>query len=248
MLRSLAIYVPTVALLGCTASNNSDAPMVVLQNTALVAGSTGCTFTGVAGQPSLSHGEISSFSSAPYLLAPLLESRVTAVEGSELQRTILIQGADVHLSVPTVSITDSTGAAKTAPAITLTGADAAFQSLFSGSLGPNNGTANVTMNLIPTSAITSIVTQAKPAATDHLHAEVVADVTVYGQLGGDRVESLPFQYAVTVCNDCVINVIGACPISATPRVGDPCNVFQDLPVDCCTEPTSGNITCPARTM
>jgi hypothetical protein len=245
MLRSLAIFVPAVALVGCVASNNSDAPMVVLQNTALAAGITTCTFTGIAGQPALSHGEISTLSSTPYLLTPLIESRVTAVMGSELQHTILIEGADVHLSVPTATITSATGTNTTVP-ITLTGADQAFQSLFSGSIAPNDGTANATMNLIPSSTIASIVTQAKAGATDHLHAEVVGNITVYGQLGGDRVESLPFQYAVTVCNDCVVDVIGTCPITGTVRIGNPCNLFQDAPVDCCTEPTTGNLTCPAR--
>jgi len=246
MLRSLAVLAPIAALTGCTASTNSDSPIVVLENTALPAGSTGCTFSGVAGQPALSHGEISTASPSPYLLTPLLESQVTAVMGAELQRTIQIQGADVHLSVPTATLTSATGTS-TPVSIALTGADGAFQSLFSGSLSPNDGTANVAFDLIPTSAINSIYMQAKPGATDHLHAEVVANVTVYGQLGGSRVDSVPFQYAVTVCNDCVINIVGACPFTGTPRTGNPCNLFQDIPVDCCTE-TTGELTCPARTM
>jgi hypothetical protein len=213
--------------------------MVVLQNTGLIQGATACTFTGVAGQPSISHGQISTDSSSPYLLNPLIESKITATTGSELQRTILIEGADVHLTVPSATVGTST------VPISLSAGNAAFQSLFSGSLAPNDGTTNVSMNLIPQAAIAEIVTQANPG-TEHLHAEVVAQVNVYGKLGGDRVEALPFQYAVTVCNDCVVNVIGTCPVTATSRLGNPCNVFQDLPVDCCTEPTTGNLTCPSR--
>ncbi len=238
MLRSFTILAPLVALAGCPASDNSDASMVVLQNTGVASGATTCTFTGITGQPSLSHGQISTASTAPYLLTPLIESRITATAGSELQRTILVEGADVHLSVPSASV-DATNTP-----ITLSPANADFQTLFSGSVAPNNGTTNVTMNLIPLGAIAEILQQAAPGA-GHLHAEVVAQVGVYGKLGGDRVEALPFQYAVTVCNDCVVNVIGMCPSAGTIRPGDPCNVFQDLPVDCCTE-TSGALTCPAR--
>lgn len=246
MLRSLAIFVPSVALLGCVASSDSDGAMIVLQNTGLATGAIACTFTGTAGQPTISHGQINTLSNSPYLLEPLIESRVTAVAGQELQKTILINGADVTLSVPTVTVTNSSNQTTT-KTVTLSGSDAAFQSLFSGSIMPNGGITNVGVNLIPTSAIASIVSQAGAGATDKLHAEVVAQVSVYGMLGGDKVKALPFQYAVTVCNDCVINNIGMCPATGTVRVGNPCNYYQDLPVDCCTEPTSGALTCPART-
>src|SRR6266700_2128957 len=100
MLRSLTILVPTLALAaGCVASSNSDSPMVVLQNTGIMLGATACTFTGTAGQPGLAHGQISTASPLPYQLNPLIESRITATTGADLQRTIELQGADVHLSV-----------------------------------------------------------------------------------------------------------------------------------------------------
>lgn len=246
MLRSLAILAPSLALLGCAATQDSDGAMIVLQNTGLAVGAITCTFTGMAGQPTISHGQISTASPAPYLLEPLIESRITAVMGQELQKTILIEGADIHLSVPSVTVTNASNQTTT-PTVTLTGADAAFKSLFSGSVMPNGGVTNVGVNLIPTTVINQIVQQSGATSADRLHAEVVAEVNVYGSLGGDTVKALPFQYAVTVCNDCVINNIGMCPATGTVRPGNPCNYFQDLPVDCCTEPTSGALTCPART-
>jgi hypothetical protein len=246
MLRSLAILVPSLSLLGCAAQTDSDGAMIVLQNTALAQGAVSCLFTGVPGQPTISHGQISTASPIPYLLEPLIESRVTAVAGEELQKTILVEGADVHLSIPTVTVTNSSNQTTT-PTVTLTGADAAFQSLFSGSIMPNGGATNVGMDLIPTTVLNQIVQQSGATGSDHLHAEVVAQINVFGSLGGDKVKALPFQYAVTVCNDCVVNVLGDCPAVGTIRPGNPCNEFQDFPVDCCTEPTSGALTCPART-
>lgn len=232
MLRTLTTLVPTVALAACVANDNSDSPMVVLQNSAIPPGQLTCTFltTGVA-TPLLPFGVISTASTNPYLLAPLIQSRITAAAGQELQRTILIEGADVTLTVASPA------------GITLTGADGAFQSLFSGSVAPNMGTTQEIMQLIPASAIATI---AASAGTTAFHAQVVANVKVFGTLAGDRVESLPFQYGVTVCNDCIINNLGACPAAGTIRIGDPCNIFQDSPVDCCTE-ASGSLTCPART-
>jgi hypothetical protein len=231
MLRTLTILVPTVALAACVASNNSDNPMVVLQNSAIPSGQLSCSFgTLGVGSPLLPFGEISTLSTNPYILAPLIQSRITATAGEELQRTILIQGADVTLTVASPA------------GITLNASDAAFQSLFSGSLAPNMGTTNEIMNLIPATAIATI---AASAGTTPFHAQVVANIKVFGTLAGDRVESLPFQYPVTVCNDCIINELGPCPIAGTVRVGNPCNIFQDSPVDCCRE-TNGTLTCPAR--
>jgi len=246
MLRSLAIFVPSLALLGCAATADSDGAMIVLQNTGLSTGATDCTFTGMMGQPTISHGQINTASPSPYLLEPLIESRVTAVMGQELQKTILIEGADVHLTVPTVTVTNASNQTST-PTITLATNDQAFKSLFSGSIMPNGGITNVGVSLIPTTVITTILQQSGATASDRLHAEVVAEVNVYGSLGGDTVKALPFQYAVTVCNDCVVNNVGMCPATGTVRMGNACNYYQDLPVDCCTEPTSGALTCPART-
>ena len=231
MLRTLTLLVPTVALAACVASDNSDSPMVVLQNTAIPAGQLTCSFATVGlGTAFLPFGTISTLSTNPYLLAPLIQSRITATTGQELQKTILLEGADVTLTVASPA------------GITLSGADAAFQSLFSGSLSPNNCVTNEVMQLIPPSAIATI---AAAAGNTPFHAQVVANIKVFGTLAGDRVESLPFQYPVTVCNDCIINNIGACPVTGTIRLGDPCNVFQDSPVDCCME-ASGTLTCPAR--
>jgi len=232
MLRTLTVLVPTVALAACVANDNSDSPMVVLQNSAIPAGQLTCSFltTGV-GTPMVPFGVISTLSTNPYLMAPLIQSRITATAGQELQKTISIEGADVTLTVASPA------------GITLSGTDAAFQSLFSGSLSPNMGTTNEIMQLIPSTAIATI---AAAAGTTPFHAQVVANIKVFGTLAGDRVESLPFQYPVTVCNDCIINNLGACPVTGTIRIGDPCNFYQDSPVDCCTE-TSGALTCPART-
>jgi hypothetical protein len=247
-LRALATVAPALALVACAAQNNGDGGMIVLENTALVQGATACMFTGLAGQPSLSAGIISSASPVPYLMEPLIESKITAVTGTEAERTIVIEGADITLTVPSATIRKANGSSSSFT-VTLDSSDSAFQSLFSGSVGPNEATANVGVNLIPVSVLASIQQQAQAAglaAGDSMSAQVVASLKIYGELGGSRVDAVPFQYPVTVCNDCVVFDHGACPLTGQVRSGNPCNPYQDGVVDCCE--TGGALECPGPTM
>ncbi len=238
MLRSVAILAP--ALAGCVASNGDQA-MLILNNSALSIGAIGCSFTGDINQPFISHGEISTLSPVPYLLTPLIQSRITAeMMGDTSQRTITLQGADVTLTVASVSLMSPTGFS-TPPAPDL-GADGKFKSLFSGSILPD-GTANVGMDLVPLTVLNTIAMLATTPDT-HVHAEVVANITAYGTMGGDKVTSEPFQYPVTVCNDCVVVDIGACTSTTMKSMtGNACNVFQDGTVECCE--VNGGLLCPA---
>lgn len=226
MLRRLTIL---VALVGaCAAQNNSDNPMIVLNNSAVIAGALACQFTGDINQPFISHGEINSKSPNPYIINPLIESRITAVTGQESQRTIQVQGADVSLSVA--------GGGVTLPM-------ASFQVLASAFIAPNNGTTNVSFDLVPLADLMAIDAALGTASGS---TEVVANITIKGSLGGDTVHSEPFSYGVTVCNSCVVDVIGACPVmGAQISLGNICNPFQDGIVDCCTK--NGTTICPATT-
>jgi hypothetical protein len=75
---------------------------------------------------------------------------------------------------------------------------------------------------------------------------VLANVEAFGDLQGTEIVADPYQYPVTICNDCVVNNLGACsalPVGTIARTGNPCNPFQDGIVDCC-EGTNGPV-CPA---
>jgi hypothetical protein len=242
MLRHVAPLALALFASGCVASNGGEG-MIILGNTALAAGTTSCTFTGATGQPYLSGGQISILSPSPYLFTPLLESDISGGSGVDpLTRTITLQGANVTLTVASASLLAVNGTS-TSPSLSLSGTDAAFQAPFAGTLPPNPGTANVSFPIVPLSAIATLVQQAAPAVGDRLHVELQAQITVFGILGGSRINALPFNYPVTVCNDCVVRSDGACPLTiTTPSLGNPCNVFQDGVVDCCTG--SGGLMCP----
>ena len=213
---------PVLALFafGCTA--NGAQGMVVLGNTA-PSGAT-CSFTGAVGQSTLSSGEISAASTVPYILTPLIQSRLTAGSGGEpVDRSILLSSANVQLTAGGASWP-------------------AFSSPVSGTLAPG-GTINVSFPVIPVEILQTL-------NTGSAQIEVVSTTTIIGDEGGGQVNSEPFTYGITVCPDgapCVVNDLGTCGgLVAEVLVGNPCNPFQDGEVDCCSDvqdPTK--LICPA---
>jgi hypothetical protein len=229
MRLALSTLVPLVLALGACVSHG-DEGMVVLNNTAVTGMS--CSLTGDPTQPFNPAGIINAQSPQGYLVTPLVESLIsppTQDTISTAQRTIILQGARVHLAIPSGSTT-----------VTLDPAEADFMALFSGSVPPQ-GTANVAFELVPESVLQKV---AALGFSPPVHVEVVATVTMFGTLSGDKIDGQPWQYPVTICNDCVLNDIGVCGGGAGANLGNPCNMFQDGVVDCC-EGANG-LVCPAQ--
>jgi hypothetical protein len=219
-------------VLGC--AKNGDEGMVVLANTA--PSGTTCTFTGDPTQPAFSQGEIAARSPDPYLLTPLIESRITAAgSGENVDRSILLQGADVTLSA-------STGG----QSVTLPSAAAQFTTTIAGTLEPG-GLLNVSFPIIPT----DILSLFRSGSTD---TEIVATVVVFGDEGGGRVNAEPFGYQVTVCPDsapCVVQDVSSCSgFTASVNAGNPCNPYQDGLTTCCHvgSGSDAQLFCPAVAM
>lgn len=227
MRLALITLAPAFVLGAC--AGHGDEGMVVLNNTA-VGTATSCSLSGDPSQPFQPMGTISVFSPGPYLVTPLIQSRITAdpTNAAQItQRTIQLQGAHVHLSFPSGSTT-----------VTTDPGNLNFDALFSADLPPE-GTANVAFGLIPAGLIADA---AKLGGT--VNVEVLANVTIFGSLGGDRIDASPWEYPVTICSNCIVNDLGACSMSTmATNKGNPCNVFQDGVVDCCE--INGSLTCPA---
>jgi hypothetical protein len=242
MPRSLASLVVVTALAFVPAcADHGDEGILVTKNVAVT---TSCSFMGVSSEPEFPEGQFSVFSPAPYTVHPQMVSRITAVAGTELQRTILIQGADVDLTFSDPSFTGFD------PALTH------FQAPFSAVLSPNGGTADGAFTLIPAKLLQAIV-MANPGIQNlstNLDVEILATFTVFGDMSSERVTSQPFTYPVTLCNQCIINILldstGAplqCPVPHTTTITNPgnaCNPFQDGVVDCCLDTMNAPV-CPA---
>jgi hypothetical protein len=239
MVRAAALIISTLAIAGCEADSGGEG-FVILNNTAVTGDM--CSLTGVAGQAFISHGQINSGSPVGYVLTPFMQSAITAETGQELQRTIMFSGANVELTVEAITVTHSDGSSTIVPPPTLMGTEGKFQSLFSGSLAPQ-GTANVAFEVLPVTTMHTIMATAGAGSGDSVNAEVKATVKAFGTMGGSRVDATPFVYPITVCNNCVVNDLGACPVMGTIRKGNACNPFQDGPVDCCEG--GAGLVCPA---
>lgn len=229
-MRSLALIFVSLGLAAC-AADEGDESIIVSKN--VVPGDM-CTFGASSAEQFLPHGEVSAFAKRGYTLYPQLTSRIVATDAQLQQRTITLKGARVDLTFPDPALAGVTGIK--------------FESRFSGPLAPNGGITDVGFELIPTSVIDQIRSAigATPTTTDSKRAEVIAKVVIFGDLSGDEVTSASYEYPVTVCNDCVTNVIGTCPLPAGSVVGgtpNPCNPYQDGTIDCCA--MGNDVVCPA---
>jgi len=227
-----------LALVACV--DTGDEGIYVVTNTAVTGGS--CSLSGDPSQPQIGHGTINADSPIAYVMTPLIKSKILPVEGVDnSQKTVQLRGADVTLTLKAVSIENPPGSFTSTNPNTALGEP--FSVLFSGALGPA-ASVNSFVDIIPPQQLRAIGAMAGGGA---INAEVLAEVVIKGDLNGDEIKSQPFFYPVTVCNDCVVNIVGACPVTGMIRGGNACNPFQDGIVDCCTE-TSGAVSCPARAM
>jgi hypothetical protein len=72
---------------------------------------------------------------------------------------------------------------------------------------------------------------------------VNARIRAFGSTATQDLESDPLDFPIYVCAGCLIANLAACPYPGTPsNTGNPCNVSQDNPVDCCS--SNGSLTCP----
>jgi hypothetical protein len=226
-MRRFPVLVLFVAL-GC--AKNGDEGMVVLANTA--PSGTSCTFTGDPTQPAFSQGEIYAgvTDPNPYLLTPLIESRITAAgSGENVDRSILLQGADVTLTA------SSNGKSVSLPS------SAQFTTTIAGTVEPG-GFLNVSFPIVPTDVLSLF-------ETGSADTEIVANVVIFGDEGGGRVNAEPFDYQVTVCPagaPCVVQDAGPCAtFTGTVSTGNPCNPLQDGVLTCCEGSDGGGLVCPA---
>jgi len=71
---------------------------------------------------------------------------------------------------------------------------------------------------------------------------LVAKVRAVGSTLSETIQSREFDYPISVCRYCLVASHPPCP-HAPKATGNPCNVAQDDPVDCCSEGT--NLVCPS---
>jgi hypothetical protein len=178
-----------------------------------------------------------------YLVTPTIKNLADSQDGNlSAQRTVILQGAKVDLTVGTHP--DGTELLTAGDLDALNAINALkFTAPFSGAIDPDGGLAGVAFELVPIAVIEAIA----PKLADRETALITASFTVFGKtVGGSGVEADPFVYPVTVCNGCLFTDLGSCVLlpDGDYPAGNPCNVFQDAPGTCCTS-SAGLPVCPA---
>lgn len=232
-----------LAGLGACVDNSSDGAIFITKN---VAPGDDCTFTSTEGELFLPHGVWSVHSPGGYQMFPQMTSRITATADQIDQRTIILQGGRVDIEFADAQLASELDLARLeSEGITK------FQSRFSAPLLPNGGITDGSVELLTRRLIDEIIAvrpgiDATDGSEPTFSTELLASLVVFGDLAGDEVTSQTFTFPVTLCNNCVVNIVGACPLpaDAMPRSGNACNPFQDGNVDCCVE-ADGDLACPA---
>lgn len=223
-------------LAGC-AEDVGDGSLRVIRNEAVEEGS--CKITGVLTAPGRASGIIEVASPVDYRLTPVVQNFASSASGKlTAQRTAFLEGARVDLTFENESLF-------TAAELTeLTDAGITkFSSAFSAAVSPDGGTSGVDFSVVPSELLAKL----RPKLASLGTTVVNVRLRLYGKMGGSSVESEPFFYPVTVCDHnvvpCVIGTTFTCGApGVTVRKGNPCNPFQDGPVDCCT--SAGTLVCP----
>ncbi len=173
-------------------------------------------------------GKIDVNSTTGYLFTPLIKSFVESNDNTN--RIIFVEGADVSIeftgsNAPTSALTDSLS----------------FRTYISGSLTAGGATA-LAFDLVTADLLADLQDDVTPDNP----VQLLASVTIFGDLDGSTVESNTFKYPVEICDGCLTNVLGSCVGLEASEVGTggACNLLQDGVLDCCTA-SDDSLVCPA---
>lgn len=232
-----------VALLGGCMADGGDGGILVTRN---VVADNMCVTLGSESEATRAHGTLDVLLGTSYTFIAQMKSRITAIAGSEDQRTIITTGAKIDIAFPgsTLFSADELTELRTSGLTR-------FKSPFTQVILPNGGVSDGFFDLIQ-DTLTQRIRQKMDLSKSN-RIEAIATFTIEGTMAGDTVTSQPFSYAITIGNEINVNLMGDCPVAkgTDPREGYACNAAQDGIVDCCgTRNVSGapdltTLRCPA---
>jgi hypothetical protein len=229
-------------------AEQGDESFIILQIQAPPTGEGQCAFTPDRTAGFISRG-IADLNAPVYTAAPLFESRIVAPAGRESLRTIALQGANISLEVTEATVIDRQTREETTVGAPFT---VQHQQLFSASLPPNGGLAVANVDLIDfrtMADIQAMTLEVKDSRDVDVLLQVVATMTVFGDYYGERLDTTPFQFPVTLTNTQRV-VLGTCPLPEqfpVPEVDNACSALQDTSVFCCSN-DDGTLACAPPTI
>lgn len=229
LVRLAMLSAAAVAATACTTDGGST--FFIVQNQVPT---EGCQISPDVGSTFLSKGVVEGDFARGYLFTPVVRSLFSESENPDVNRGIIVSGADVSLSFPSGELDDIP----------------TFRQSFSMYI-PQGGSSSVGFDIIPGPYLADIAA-AIPGDTGVI--QVRAEINMFGDADGRDVDAETFIYNVDVCRGCLATFYGLCselPDGTTFDQGGACDVFQDAQVDCCEDPLLGdpdlnNQLCPGQ--
>jgi len=234
----VALLLVAAATVGATGCSTNDVSLSILQMQA-VTRMNACIAQpgGGTGTPVRDRGllDVSLVTTSGYIAVPIVRNNLpTNVNGVEFN-SIQITGANVKLMN-----VDNT-------ALTLpNGQSSFFYASAGGRLDPA-GTAAMFVEVLPAAAAKSLAGMIPSTGL----FTVIAEVKPVGMHSSDQVVGGPIDFPIVLCNGCLVDVVGACPLPKGTIVTTPCFPQQDEVTTCCNDPTQGllcNEAAPVATM
>ena len=194
------------------------------------------------GQGTLDAKLVRGGAGSAYFVFPLLKNNLSGASSGEVDSNKIV------LTSFAVDISVLTGPPEITSLVNMLNADPSlsallhYQTPWSGSIASGGGELSAAVAAFPVELASRMLgtlgLSGQPSTFVNLR------IRSFGHTTTRDIESDPFDYPVAVCDGCLIAKTGPCPFTAAPtNTGNPCNVAQDYPVDCCS---AGNeLICPA---
>jgi hypothetical protein len=244
--RHMSIPLSAAAILGAAlflgSCGTPPGQFIIIQNQVP---ESGCVIPGTLSALYLDAGEldvslINDGADTGYLFFPLMQNNALGTTGGGIDpNRIALSEFQVDLSVNT----DAPGAIvslfQNPPKPELI----KFSVPTSGSVASGGGDTAGSVNAVPAELARDIRSTKNVLVSPGDFFYLTATVRVQGKTLTSTVTSDPFHYPIRVCNGCLANDLGICPLAqAGSDTGNPCNIAQDQSVDCCE--LGSSLVCP----
>ena len=221
----VALLLVAAATVGATGCSTNDVSLSILQMQALTRMNQCVAMASGAGSLSRNRGllDVSLVTTSGYIAVPVVRNNLNTMINSVEYNSIQLTGANVKL----MNVDNTT--------LTLpNGQSSFFYASAGGRLDPA-GTAAMFVEVLPAAAAKSL---AGMIPANGLFT-VIAEVKPVGMRSSDQVVGGPIDFPIDLCNGCLVDVVGACPLAKGTMLSLPCFPQQDDVTTCCTDPTQG---------
>ena len=192
------------------------------------------------GQGTLDAKLVRSGAGSAYFVFPLLKNNLPGANGDVDSNKIVLTSFAVDISVLTAPD-------EVKNLVKMLGEDPSlstllhYQTPWSGSIASGGGELSAIVSAFPVELAGRMLGTQGLSITPSTFVNL--RIRSFGHTTTRDIESDPFDYPVAICDGCLIANVQPCPFTANaPNPGNPCNVAQDYPVDCCT--AGNDLICP----